>query len=99
MSTLASVCLVPTDNRNAVPCHELDGERITYIDGTANPVADDWITKGESNSGAWWTGRTVFSLAAKKNPSTHRNKSTAKKAAREQRFTNMDNLMCPKASA
>ena len=79
-------------------------ERITIFDGTSEEIQDSWKNKGEEDQKKWWTGKTIFkssnlvdpearhAAAAKAKPGTHRKKSAAKRLAREQRFTSMENL-------
>ena len=94
----------PRDCENAVPVQIFTDERITMFDGTNIEIQDSWKDKGEEDQKKWWTGKTIFkssnlinpeehhAVAAKAKPGTHRKKSAAKRLAREQRFTSMENL-------
>ena len=94
----------PRDCENSEPVQMFTDERITIFDGTNEEIQDSWKNKGEEDQKKWWTGKTVFkssnlvdpearhAAAAKAKPGTHRKKSAAKRLAREQRFTSMENL-------
>ena len=94
----------PRDCENSVPVQMFTDERITMFDGTNEEIQDSWKNKGEEDQKKWWTGKTIFkssnlvdpearhAAAAKAKPGTHRKKSAAKRLAREQRFTSMENL-------
>ena len=94
----------PRDCEDAVPVQIFTNERITMFDGTNVEIQDSWKDKGEEDQKKWWTGKTIFkspnhvnpeehhAVAAKAKPGTHRKKSAAKRLAREQRFTSMENL-------
>ena len=89
---------------NSVPTHAFMDERTTIIDEPKTEIQDSWRNKGEEDLRKWWTGKTIFkssnpidpevshAAAAKAKPGTHRKKLAAKRLAREQRFTNMENL-------
>ncbi len=94
----------PRDCENSVPTHAFMDERTTIIDEPKTEIQDGWKKKGEEDLRKWWTGKTIFkssnpidpevshAAAAKAKPGTHRKKSAAKRLAREQRLTNMENL-------
>ena len=94
----------PRDHNDSVPIQEFMDERTTIFDDDTQQIQDVWKDKGEEDLKKWWTGKTIFksntaetfeashAAAAKAKPGTHRKKSAAKRLAREQRFTNMDNL-------
>ena len=86
-------------------------KRITIKDDNESEIQDDWIDDGAFNEGCWWTGKTVFyccpnrqaevvypegyAMAGKKKTGI-RNKTSAKQAARAQKFTNMSDLPAKK---
>ena len=94
----------PRDCENSVPTHTFADERITIFDEGNVETQYNWKNKGEEDQKKWWTGKTIFksssfndpeakhAAAAKAKPGTHRKKSAAKRLAREQRFTSMENL-------
>ena len=94
----------PRDCEDSVPIQVFESSRTTIFDDSSDPMKDEWKNKGEEDLKRWWTGKTIFktkcvdnpeamhAAAAKAKPGTHRKKSAAKRLAREQRFTNMENL-------
>ena len=98
----------PRDCEDSVPIHVFESNRTTVFDDSSDPVNDEWKDKGEEDLKRWWTGKTIFktkcvdspeamhAAAAKAKPGTHRKKSAAKRLAREQRLTNMENLKVKK---
>ena len=92
------------DCEDSVPIQVFESSRTTIFDDSSDPMNDEWKNKGEEDLKRWWTGKTIFktkcvdnpevmhAAAAKAKPGTHRKKSAAKRLAREQRFTNMENL-------
>ena len=98
---------VPVDQGLTVPCQHFLELRTTIKDNEDTEVQDDWTVNGAFNEGGWWTGKTVFqccpnrqaeidypegyAMAGKKKTGV-RNKTSAKQAARAQKFTNMSDL-------
>ena len=104
---------VPVDQGLTVPCQHFLTLRTTIKDNDDTEVQDDWTVDGAYNEGGWWTGKTVFqccpnrqadvqypegyAMAGKKKTGV-RNKTSAKQAARAQKFTNMSDLPVAKGA-
>ena len=96
-----------------MPCQHFLALRTTINDNDGTEVQDDWTLGGAFNEGGWWTGKAVFhccpnrqadmeypegfAMAGKKKTGV-RNKTSAKQAARAQKFTNMSDLPAVKGA-